>query len=74
MNQAPQFTDGMSVYKPAPAAPSFIIANLSVEADQFCNWLQSNKRQDGRVRLVVKESGTSGKYYAQLDTFEPRQS
>lgn len=73
-----QFAEGLSVYRPGDNAPDFIKANIAIRADEFCHWLQNNKRQDGVVRLTLKESsqrpdGSGGNYYAVLDTFMPTQ-
>lgn len=78
MNNDPGFTAGMRVYKPGSNAPAFIIANVAINADEFCNWLQANKRADGTIRLTVKHSeakqdGSGDNYYAVLDTFVPTQ-
>lgn len=76
MNE-PNWPAGLHVYKPGNAAPAFIIANLAISADEFCNWLQRNKRQDGSVRVTIKHSeakqdGRGDNYYAVLDTFVPQ--
>jgi hypothetical protein len=62
------FTDGMIVKKPHANAPDFIIANLSFKVDEFRKFLIDNAK-GGWVNADIK-IGQSGKYYAELNTWE----
>lgn len=64
-----KFIDGLSVWEPSKNAPDFIICNLTVNVEKLTTFLQENKNEQGGVRISVKK-GKSGKYYAQLDTYQ----
>lgn len=66
------FADGLYVQKPSEKAPSFIIANLSINVDEFKAFLDAHSK-DGEIRLNVKESQKGG-YYAELDTYVSKSS
>lgn len=64
------FVDGMIAKKPHEKAPDFVKANLSVKLGDFIRFADPHKK-NGWVNIVIKE-GRSGKYYAELDTYEPK--
>jgi len=45
-----QFVNGLFVFKPHEKAPAFIKANLSINRDEFVNWLQEQE-PDEKGRL-----------------------
>ena len=55
-----------SVFKPNDKAPSFIKANLSIKKAELIEWLKS---QGDTVKLDLKESKDSGKYYLSVNDF-----
>lgn len=68
------FPDGISAYKPSERAPSFIKANITLDAKKLQAWLQTHpelRDSEGRVRLVLKESAKEGnKWYLSVDTYK----
>jgi hypothetical protein len=70
------FADGLIVKK-NENAPDFVICNLSVKVDEFEKFIKQHQK-NGWVNLSClvgrnKPDGTSGKPYAKLDTYEPKQ-
>jgi len=61
-----QFPSGISAFKPNDKAPSFIKANLSIKKAELIEWLKS---QGDTVKLDLKESKDSGKYYLSVNDF-----
>jgi len=66
------FVNGMIIKKPSENAPDFIIANVSFKTQEMTDWLNDNTKGDGWCNIIIKES-KGGKYYAEKDTYEPKQ-
>ena len=64
------FADGLIV-KRNENAPEFVICNLSVKVGEFINFIQQHQ-SNGWVNLQVKQS-KGGKYYCEVDTWQPTQ-
>ena len=64
------FVDGMIV-KRSPNAPDFVICNLSLKGKELVEFMRQHQK-DGWVNIQVKQS-KGGKYYAELDTWQPTQ-
>ena len=65
-----QFPTGISAFKPNDKAPSFIKANISIKKAELIEWLKS---QGDTIKLDLKESKDSGKYYLSVNDFAPAQ-
>jgi hypothetical protein len=65
------FADGF-IFKRNDAAPQFVIGNISVKVDEAVQFLTANQK-NGWVNLGIKQS-QGGKYYIELDTFEPKRT
>lgn len=68
MSDDKTFVDGMIV-KRNENAPDFVTCNLSIKCAELVTFLRENHK-DGWVNIQVKRS-KGGKYYAELDTWEP---
>jgi len=66
----PDFVDGLRAKKPNDKAPDFVKCNLSIKREDLLAWLSS--RNDEWINVQVKESGKTGTWYAEVDTWEPR--
>lgn len=64
------FAEGFS-FKRRENAPDFVVGNISVRVDEAVAFLNKHAK-NGWVNLQVKNS-QGGKYYIELDTFEPKQ-
>ncbi len=64
------FAEGLIVKK-NENAPDFVLCNLSIKTEEFEKFMKANDK-NGWVNLSVL-MGKSGKPYAKLDTFEPKQ-
>lgn len=64
------FADGLIVKK-NENAPDFVLCNLSVKVEEFEKFMKANSK-NGWVNLSVL-MGKSGKPYAKLDTYEPKE-
>lgn len=64
----PKFVNGMRVSRGAKA-PSYIIANLGIKVDDFVKWLREN--QGGEWLNIDIKLSKGGKYYAELNTYNP---
>ena len=64
------FAEGLIVKK-NENAPDFVLCNLSIKVEEFEKFMKANNN-NGWVNLSVL-MGKSGKPYAKLDTFEPKQ-
>lgn len=69
MSQEKIFADGF-VFKRNEKAPDFVIGSMSVKVEEATAFLRNNAK-NGWVNLQVKTS-QGGKYYVELDTFEPK--
>jgi hypothetical protein len=63
------FADGF-MFKRRENAPDFIIGSLSIKIEDAIKFMQAHAK-NGWCNLDVKKSGSTGKYYIELDTFEP---
>ena len=70
MNDEKIFVDGMIV-KRNENAPDFVICNLSLKGKELVDFMRSHHK-DGWLNVQVKRS-KGGKYYAELDTWQPTQ-
>lgn len=64
------FAEGLIVKK-NENAPDFVLCNLSVKVEEFEKFMKANSK-NGWVNLSVL-MGKSGKPYAKLDTYEPKE-
>ena len=70
MNTENNFPEGIFAKQPHPNAPDFVKASISLKRADAIAWLQ---QQSGEwVNLDIKE-GRSGKWYAAVNNFEPKQ-
>jgi len=68
-----EFVDGFYVNEPNKQAPSFVKCTMSINKDQFLEWLKNKKANEkGYINLDVKEARSSGKWYASVNNFEPK--
>ena len=65
------FADGLIV-KRNQNAPDFVICKLSIKRAEFEKFMAENSK-NGWVNLDVKQS-RNGKYFAELDTWEPTEN
>jgi len=65
------FAEGLIVKK-NENAPSFVLCNLSIKVDEFEQFMKKNAK-NGWVNLSLLV-GQSGKPYAKLDTYEPKET
>ena len=66
-----KFITGLFVFKPHEKAPAFVKANLSINRDEFVNWLQEQEPDEkGRLKIDLKES-QKGSWYAQVNEWKP---
>ena len=63
------FINGLYVNE---AKPDFILCDLGIQADRFCEYVQANKDEKGNVRITVARS-KENKLYAKLNTWQPTQ-
>ena len=64
------FVDGMIV-KRSENAPDFVICNLSLKCDELVAFMREHHKEKW-VNIQIKQS-KGGKYYAELDTWQPTQ-
>jgi hypothetical protein len=64
------FADGF-IFKRNEKAPDFVVGNISVKVEDATAFLRKHAK-NGWTNLQVKNS-QGGKYYIELDTFEPKQ-
>ena len=65
-----EFPKGLIVKAPRDGAPDFVKASISIKVEELVEWLSG---RDGEwVNLDVKEA-KSGKWYASVNTFKPKQ-
>lgn len=63
------FADGF-LFKRNEKAPDFVVGSMSIKVEDAIAFMESNQK-NGWVNLGIKQA-RSGKYYVELDTFEPR--
>jgi len=66
----PIFVNGMIVKKPENA-PDFIIANLSINVDDFISFMKKYEAE-GRVRITLLQSKRKNVPYAKLNDWKPQ--
>lgn len=68
------FAKGLIFKRPNPKAPDFVKGSLSIKVDEFMQFINDNQVK-GWVNINLKEGraeqGQLGKYYAELDTWQP---
>lgn len=67
-----QFVDGLIVKAPHPKAPEFVKAGISINVASLSAWLA--QQQGEWINVDVKVSGKSGKWYAAVSNFKPKES
>ena len=67
-----KFIEGMIAKKPHEKAPAFVKVNLSVKIADFL-FFANRHSKNGWMNITIKES-KGGKFYAELDTYEPRET
>ena len=65
------FADGF-IFKRKENAPEFVVGCQSIKVDEAIAFLQLNQK-NGWVNLDIKQS-KGGKYYCELDTWQPKTS
>ena len=65
------FADGL-ISKRNDNAPDYVVVNQSYKVDEFIAFLKKNAK-NGWVNTQTKIA-KSGKYYTELDTFEPKKT
>jgi len=63
------FADGF-IFKRKENAPDFVVGSQSIKVEEAIAFLQQNQK-NGWVNLDIKQS-KGGKYYCQLDTWQPK--
>jgi len=71
MSEEKIFVNGM-IAKRHPNAPDFVKASLSLKMSELIEFARQHHK-DGWLNIQIKES-KGGKYYAELDTWEPSQA
>lgn len=71
MSQDKLFASGMIV-KPRGNAPDWVIAKVSIKAEEFIQTLQQHQK-NGWINIDLKRS-QGGKAYAEIDTWQPDSS
>ena len=64
------FADGF-IFKRKDTAPDFVVGNMSVKVDEAIEFLKTHMK-NGWVNMGIKKA-KSGKFYMELDTWEPKQ-
>jgi hypothetical protein len=66
-----EFVDGLIVKPPISGAPDFIKCQISIKRKDLGNWLRG--KDEDWINLDVKVS-RKGKWYAEVNTWKPKQS
>ena len=69
MSNETSFADGF-IFKRKENAPDFVVGSQSIKVEEAIAFLQANQK-NGWVNLDIKQS-KGGKYYCQLDTWQPK--
>lgn len=69
MSNESDFINGLYVNE---AKPDFILCELGIQADRFCEYVQANKNEKGNVRINIARSKDGQKLYAKLNTWQPQ--
>ena len=65
------FITGLYVNKPNEKAPNFLKVKLSINVNNFTEWLLNNVDEKGYVKIDILETKDCSKYYAKKDTWIP---
>lgn len=65
------FIKGVITKKPHERAPDFVIANVAINVGDFLHFANEHSKR-GWINFQIKESSKEGKFYAELDTYEPK--
>ena len=65
------YAPGMNWTAPKPEAPEFIKAKVGIKVEEFVAFLKENMKESGWINFEMKES-QDGRYYFELDTWEPK--
>ena len=69
-----EFPNGLMVKAPREGAPEFVKAAISIKVADLMAWLQGRYQAgDEWVNVDVKEA-RSGKWYASVNTYKPKES
>ena len=63
------FVDGLIAKKPRDNAPDWIKCNLSIKREELASWLAGQGEEWLNVQVCESKSG---KWYAEVDTWKPR--
>jgi len=66
----PDFVNGLMAKKPNEKAPDFVKCNLSIKREDLIAWL--SEKDGDWINVQVKESGRTGNWYAEVDTWEAK--
>lgn len=68
------YADGLFYNEPHENAPDFVLGSLSINKDQFLDWLnQQQANEKGYVKIDIKRSKEKGTPYCELNTWKPNQ-
>ena len=68
-----EFVDGLIIKAPHPKAPDYVKASISIKVEDLGKWLRAKfKEGDEWVNIDVKEA-KSGKWYAAVSTWKPKE-
>ena len=62
------FVNGLMAQKPRDQAPDWVICNISIKREELIAWLSAENKD--WINVQVCES-KGGKWYAEVDTWEP---
>ena len=65
------FVNGLMAKKPPEKAPDFVKCNLSIKRVDLLAWLSD--QNDDWINVQVKESGRTGNWHAEIDTWKPKE-
>lgn len=69
-----EFVNGLIVKAPKDGAPDFVKASISIKVADLGMWLrEKHKAGEEWISVDVKEA-KSGRWYAAVSTFKPKQS
>lgn len=70
MSQDKIFADGF-IFKRHEKTPEWVIGNMSIKVDEAIAFLKTYEK-NGWVNVGIKTAKETGKFYIELDTFEPK--
>ena len=71
-NTEKKFANGLFFSRNANA-PDFVVGSLGIQVENAVAWIQQQKqKENGFINVDIKKS-REGKYYLELNDFEPRQ-